>query len=227
MTEFTSKLPRDLSIEKSRRMSRGGGEQKQEQTKQRVYLAQPASHCGYKFKEARRSINAVRAPPSQGGLGTSRPPGPRLSFHPSLPPPFFFLPCTPPILSSRSAQWQPTSAGKCLRTCSGRGPGRHLLRYLASSPCMAAAVALWGGWGCLRVWEGYFRGPGQSTLTAEAVTVLRPARLGGGGAAVTTVRPPAPPTAPGPPKHWSAQTRPGLRKAHALTRQLQYAQAQL
>lgn len=92
---------------------------------------------------------------------------------------------------------------------------------------MAAAVALWGGWGCLRVWEGYFRGPGQSTLTAEAVTVLRPARLGGGGAAVTTVRPPAPPTAPGPPKHWSAQTRPGLRKAHALTRQLQYAQAQL
>lgn len=89
MTEFTSKLPRDLSIEKSRRMSRGE-KQKQEQTKQRVYLAQPASHCGYKFKEARRSINAVRAPPSQGGLGTSRPPGPRLSFHPSLPPPLSF-----------------------------------------------------------------------------------------------------------------------------------------
>lgn len=116
--------------------------------------------------------------------------------------------------------------GKRLRTCSGRGPGRHLLRYLASSPCMAA-VAAWGGWGCLRIWEGYFRGPGQCTLTAEAVTVPRPARQGGGGAAVTTVRPPAPPTAPGPPKHWSSPDPPRSTQAHAPTRLLQYAQAQL
>lgn len=140
--------------------------------------------------------------------GPRAPQGRVFHFTHHFPPSFFLLPCTPPLLFSSSAQWQPTSAGKRLRTCSGRGPGRHLLRYLASSPCMAAAVALWGGWGCLRVWEGYFRGPGQSTLTAEAVTVLRPAKLGGRGAAVTTVRPPAPPTAPGPLKHWSSPDPP-------------------
>lgn len=152
---------------------------------------------------ARTSSDAVRTSPSQ-----SRP---RASQGPSFIPPHPFLlflsfPASHPFSQLALPQDIPGSAGKHLRTC----PGPHLLRYLASSPCMAAAAA-WGEWECLRICEGYFRGPGQSTPKAEAVTVPRPARRGGsggGGAAVTTVSPPAPPTAPGPQNTGAAQTRP-------------------
>lgn len=44
---------------------------------------------------------------------------------------------------------------------------RHLLRYLASSPCMAAATAARGGWGCLRGRRGYFRGRWPKYPTAK------------------------------------------------------------
>ena len=37
----------------------------------------------------------------------------------------------------------------------------------ATAAAAAAAAAAWGEWECLRIWEGYFRRPGQSTLKAE------------------------------------------------------------
>lgn len=93
---------------------------------------------------------------------------------PSFIPPHHFLlflsfPASHPFSCLALPLDIPWSAGKHLRTCSGRSPGHHLLRYLASSPCMAAAAAAaaWGEWECLRIWEGYFRRPGQSTLKAE------------------------------------------------------------
>ena len=88
---------------------------------------------------------------------------------------------------------------------------RHLLRYLASSPCMATATAAWGGWGCLREAGRAMSGDaGQSTPHPKAMTVLRPARRGSYGAVVTSVRPPAPPTTPEPQNTGAAQTRPQL-----------------
>lgn len=82
------------------------------------------------------------------------------------------------------------------------------MRYLASSPCMAAATAAWGGWGYLRKPAELFPGTvAKVSPHPKAMTVQRPARRGG-GAAVTTVRPPAPPTAPRPQNTGGTQTRP-------------------
>lgn len=111
---------------------------------------------------------------------------------------------------------------------------RHLLRYLASSPCMATATAAWGGWGCLREAGRAMSGDaGQSTPHPKAMTVLRPARRGSYGAVVTSVRPPAPPTTPEPPnKHWSCSDPPTAARVSPASRRMrllqgrQYAQAQ-
>lgn len=82
------------------------------------------------------------------------------------------------------------------------------MRYLASSPCMAAATAAWGGWGYLRKPAELFPGTvAKVSPHPKAMTVQRPARRGG-GAAVTTVRPPAPPTAPRLRNTGGTQTRP-------------------
>lgn len=70
-----------------------------------------------------------------------------------------------------------------------------------------------GGVGRTRVsdrgWGGLFpETTAKAPRPPKAMTVQRPARRGGGGAVVTTVRLPAPPTAPKPQNTGAAQPRP-------------------
>lgn len=176
--------------------------------------------------------NAVRAPPSQvRGCRTSHARRARSSA-PRCTLSLLFLGLLPgsptPILSIQLCSVTPPGPTPKDLYGDRQGPepgrwdralgSRHLLRYLASSPCMAAATTAWGGWGYPR--EQFPETVATLPRPPKAMTVLRPARRGGGGAAVTTVRPPAPPTAPTAQNAGAAGTRPETPrqprlKAHA------------